>query len=52
MTILEKILESTRERVSERRRERPIGCLSRQCAAPIPFFSKDRVTVIAECKKA
>ena len=52
MTILEKILEATRARVSERRREKPIGCLSRQCAAPVPFFAKGRVTVIAECKKA
>jgi indole-3-glycerol phosphate synthase len=52
MTILDRILEKTRERVSARRRAVPIGSLSRQYAAPRPFFSVKGVTVIAECKKA
>ena len=40
MTILEKILEATRERVSERRREKPIGCLSRQCLQRNPAWKR------------
>jgi indole-3-glycerol phosphate synthase len=52
MTILDRILEKTRERVAERRRAVPIGALSRVAPAPVPFFKRSGVTVIAECKKA
>jgi indole-3-glycerol phosphate synthase len=52
MTILNSILEKTRERVSQRRQRVPIGSLSRTYPDAIPFFSKNAVTVIAECKKA
>jgi len=51
MTILDRIVAQTKEKVFERKTRVPAGCLARACSGPQPFFKRNGVTVIAESKK-
>lgn len=51
VTILNKIVSVCKERLAEKRKNIPENSLQRNVDSPRPFFKKDSITLIAECKK-